>query len=108
MSHEYGSQAENLIVALLPSIGFDHFIVRDDVRVPFLQEFDQVNLRELGNGQYLLDAVGCVKEDLLKAGVRTENIYDSEICATCEAAQINSCRGGAGSMRNAALICIKD
>ena len=108
MSHEYGSQAENLIVALLPSIGFDHFAVRDDVRVPFLQEFDQVNIRELGDGQYLLDAVSCVKEDLAKAGVMAENIYDSEICATCEANQINSCRGGAGPMRNAALICIKD
>jgi len=108
MANEYGSRAEDLIVGLLPSIGFDHFKVRDDVREPFLAEFDHVNLRELGDGKYLLDVAGCVKEDLLKAGVKNENIYDSDICAACEADQINSCRGGAGSMRNAALICIKD
>ena len=108
LAHEYNSRPEDLIVALLPSIGFDHFVVRDDVRMPFLQEFDQVKLQELGDGQYLLDAVSCVKEDLLKSGVKTENIYESEICATCEADQINSCRGGAGPMRNAALICMKN
>ncbi len=108
MEREYESLPRDLIVALLPSIGMDHFVVRDDVRLPFLQEFENVPIKVINNGEYLLDAVSCVKEDLMKAGVLAQNVYDSDICATCEADQINSCRGGAGTMRNAALICIKD
>ena len=107
MKNEYGSNPADLLCALLPSIGADHFFVHDDVRTPFEGEFDNVKIQPLDDG-YLLDAVSCVKEDLLKSGVLLEHIIDSEICATCEADQINSCRGGAGKMRNAAMILIKE
>ncbi len=107
MKNEYETNPADLMCALLPSIGADHFLVHDDVRLPFENEFNVVNIQPLNDG-YLLDAVSCVKEDLLKSGVLPRNIIDSEICATCEADQINSCRGGAGKMRNAAVIFIKE
>ena len=108
MKREYGSSPDDLICALLPSIGMDHFVVHDDVRLPFLREFMEPKIQDLGNGEYLIDAVESVKEDLRNAGVRANNIYDSNTCAACEADQIHSCRGNAGAKRNAALICIKD
>lgn len=108
MQLEYGSNPHDLVCALLPSIGMDHFVVHDDVREPFMREFDAPKIKDLGNGEYLIDAAASVKEDLQKAGVVAENIYDSGICTTCEADQIHSCRGGAGKKRNAALIYIKN
>ena len=108
MKREYGSSPDDLICALLPSIGMDHFVVHDDVRLPFLREFMEPKIQDLGNGEYLIDAVESVKEDLRNAGVCANNIYDSNTCAACEADQIHSCRGNAGAKRNAALICIKD
>ena len=107
MNEEYGSESQDLICALLPAIGADHFFVRDDVRLPFEREFGDAHLQPKDDG-YLLDMVACVKDDLLAIGVPADNIKDSGICAVCESDQINSSRGGAGKMRNAAMIFMKE
>ena len=107
MREEYGSNPQDLICALLPAIGADHFFVRDDVRLPFEREFGDAHIQPQGDG-YLLDMVSCVQDDLLAAGVRADNIKDSGICTVCEMDQVNSSRGGANSMRNAAMIFIKE
>ena len=112
--NEYGSNPEDIICCIGPTIRKCHFEVDEDVKEIFFEEFkdlkniDKYILKQDNMRKYNIDAVGINKEILLGLGLKKENIIDSEICSVCHNDIIHSYRADKElSGRNIALICIK-
>ncbi len=109
MVMEYDSAPEDLIVALCPSIGADHFEVTEDVRAQFEAEYGTEHITQRDDKHYLIDAPACLVDSLVGIGVRPENIHLSGICTVCHSDLIHSYRANIEaekSRRNASIICI--
>ena len=109
MTVEYGSKPEDLIIVLCPSIGPDHFEVKEDVRAQFEAEFGASHIKSVDSEHYLIDAPACVVDSLTEIGVPRENIHLSGICTVCQNDVIHSYRANIESekqRRNASIICI--
>ncbi len=91
LKEEYNSNPQDIICAFCPSIRKHHFEVDFDVYEKFLTKNSNSQYYEKKGEKYLIDLVGLLKEDLIKMGIKNENIIDSDICSYCNE-EIHSCR----------------
>ena len=109
MQKEFGTNPEDIICVLCPSIGIDHFEVDKDVKDMFVEEFGERYMYDLGDKTFI-DAARHLTESLMEVGVRLQNVHDSGICTVCNKELIHSYRGIGRTepcYHNAALICLK-
>ena len=98
MKNEYGSNPEDIICCICPSIRKCHFKVHEDVKEPYYNEFK--DLKEIDDlivpvpneDRWAIDTVEINKILLKQAGLKEENIIDSGICSVCNSDQIHSFR----------------
>lgn len=98
MQQEFGSKPEDLICCIGPHIRKCHFEVEKDVRDLFYEQFKDLEniediIEEKENGKYHIDTAMINKQILIKAGLREENIIDSQICTVCKSDVCHSYRG---------------
>ncbi len=95
MKTEFGVNPENVICAICPSIRKCHFEVDKDVKELFSKEFKTIEkeIEYVSKGEkWYFDTVEINKIMLKKAGLKEENILDSNICSCCNCDQIHSYR----------------
>ncbi|MFN7928987.1 MAG: peptidoglycan editing factor PgeF [Blastocatellia bacterium] len=83
MQQAYDSRPEDLHVALGPAICAENFEVGPEVLAQFRSKFryaDDLISNEQPNGKGHIDLNHCNTRQLIDAGVRAENIYDSALC----------------------------
>lgn len=78
MCENFGTEPENVLCAIGPSIGRCCFEVGDEVAA----EFDEKYVDKKGSKPHI-DLQGCIADSLCRAGVRRENITVSGICTRC-------------------------
>ena len=125
MKAEYGSNPEDLICCLCPSILKCHFEVGEDVKDMFEKEF-QKEIDELSefesenkteqikeiitkrNNVWAIDTVALNKIMLRECGLKYENILDSGICTVCSKDIYHTYRGeGENYGLNTAIIALR-
>ena len=83
MQQAYGSRPEDLHAALGPAICAENFEVGPEVLEQFRSKFsyaDALISHEQPNGKGHIDLNRCNAQQLIDAGMRPENIYDSALC----------------------------
>lgn len=111
MAETYGTKPEELIAVIGPSIGPECFQVDLDVAEAFENAFgtdSHVVYEDIVQGKYLVDLWEANRLNLVKSGVREENIHISGLCTCCKPELFFSHRrdkGRTGSM--AALMTLK-
>ena len=89
MQEEYGCDPKDIICCIGPHLRKCHFEVDEDVKNLFEEEFkDLDNLSSIiqcdsKNKKYYIDTTTINKQILGKAGLREENVIDSNICTVC-------------------------
>jgi len=83
MHSRYGCKPENISVGIGPSIGVDHYEVRDDVTVQFREKYgkDAERVIQTRDGKSYLDLWTANEIQLHNAGV--EQIQVSGLCTAC-------------------------
>jgi len=81
MQSEFGSNPKNIIAGIAPSIGKCCYEVDWNVAQHF-KNIEKAYTKK--NNKYMLDLPHINKTQLLKAGVKNENIELSNICTACE------------------------
>ena len=101
MKERYESNPENILCFICPSIRKCHFEVQDDVKTECEETFKYTNkLEEIisvgeikdGIQKYFIDNILINKILLEEAGIKKENIFDSNICSVCHSDLIHSRR----------------
>ncbi|MBO5179557.1 MAG: peptidoglycan editing factor PgeF [Clostridia bacterium] len=101
MKEKYNSKPENILCFICPAIRKCHFEVRDDVKIECEKIFKHTNrieeiisIGEVKDGaqRYFIDNVLINKILLVEAGIKEENIYDSNICSVCNSDLVHSRR----------------
>lgn len=98
MKEKYGSNPENIICCICPSIRKCHFEVEKDVKEMFEKEFKTLyNINEIieekiPNQKWNIDTVKINKIILEQACLKPQNIIDSQICSVCNKDLIHSFR----------------
>jgi len=97
MKKKYGSNVENIICVLGPTIRKCHFEVEEDVYSLFENEFKYMvewkNIVEkYPAGKYKIDTILINKILLKEAGLKEENIIDSNLCTVCSRKVMHSYR----------------
>jgi YfiH family protein len=112
MTHEYGSQPEDLVAAIGPSIGACCYAVGEEVRTAFFSQFDYANELFLSdrkaNPSIYVDLWKANRRQLLAAGVEQSKITVIGECTACSRDQQGRRRyfshraehGAAGRMLN--------
>ena len=109
----YGSNIEDIIVVIGPTIRKCHFEVEEDVKNLFVDSFRTEEIVELGEvkegkQRYFIDAVKANIDMFKLLGIKEENIVDCGICTVCNKDIIHSYRAeGKLSGRNTSLIALK-
>lgn len=112
MQENYGSNPHNIICCIGPSIRSCHFEVEDDVKDLFLEAFDDESIIKIadvkdGKQKYYIDAVGAIKNMLIKCGLEQGNIIDCGICTVCNSDILHSYRvDRSESGRNGSIMCL--
>ena len=100
MVKEFGSEPEDIICCICPSIRKCHFQVDKDVKDLFEEEFKDLNItqntdimeKQRDKEKWNIDTVLINKMILEKAGLKEENIIDSSLCSVCNKNLIHSYR----------------
>ena len=96
MQRVYGSNPEDIICCMSPSIRRCHFEVDRDVKDIFEKEFASLNVNyideKIPNQKWNIDTVLINKIILQNAGLQGCNIIDSGICSVCDCDLIHSYR----------------
>ena len=98
MRDNYGSNPEDIICCICPSIRKCHFLVHKDVQEPFYNEFkdlkeiDEIIVPVPGEDRWSIDTVKINEVILRQAGMQQENIIDCGICSVCNSDLIHSFR----------------
>ncbi len=104
MRKEYGTQPEDLIVAIGPSICQGCYEVSEDVTLKFQESYDEKLWKSLfykkKNGKYQLDLWKANEINFLRAGVKSENIAVTNICTSCNSELLFSHRVTKGERGN--------
>lgn len=104
MKEAYGTQAEDLVVAIGPSICRECYEVSSDVAAQFEREFPETALQEIlfpkGGGKYQLDLWRANSHVFLEAGVPEERIHVTDICTCCNPDYLFSHRASQGRRGN--------
>lgn len=101
MQEKYTSQPSDLKIALGPSIRECCYQVGEEFRDHFPS---RVRDRE---GRLYADVVGANRDQLLKAGVRPENIFDSRLCTCCNKDYFSFRRDGEKAGRMISVMMLK-
>lgn len=82
MKDEFDSKISDCLVAIGPAISRDFYEVDNKLVNKFRNNFSNINdyLIYKGKNSYLLDLPGIVKMMFLKAGIKSENIIESNMC----------------------------
>lgn len=112
MQEEYGSNPEDIIVAIGPSICQDCYEVSEDVIMEFQNNFDKKYWNELyyqkENGKYQLNLWKANEIVLEEAGVLKEHIAVTNLCTCCNHEMLFSHRATQGKRGNlAAFLALK-
>lgn len=112
MEREYGTNPEDLIVAIGPSICQDCYEVSEDVIEEFQKAFPREQWAGLfyrkENGKYQLDLWEANRQIFLEAGVKPENISMPNLCTCCNPQLLFSHRASKGKRGNlAAFLALK-
>ena len=81
MKEEFGSEPEDILVAIGPSIGVCHFEVGDEVAKIFREKFGESVLEK--HEKYHVNMQKAIKMGLLQGGILPENIITANICTYC-------------------------
>lgn len=81
MIEQYGARSRDIICCIGPCIQSCCFEVQEDVGSIFKKI--NKNLVKLKNGKIFADIVECNKRNLVDAGIKSENIFTSDICTKC-------------------------
>lgn len=113
MCREFGSNKEDIICAIGPSICRDCYEVSGDVRLEFERKFCSEDMKKIftakENDKYLLDLWKANEIILIEAGISKENIENRRICTCCNKDILFSHRGSGGKRGNlAAFMVIND
>ena len=81
MVDQYGSNSNDIICCIGPCIQSCCFEVQEDVGAIF--EKINKDLVKLKNGKIFADIVECNKRNLIAAGIKSENIFTSDLCTKC-------------------------
>ncbi len=103
MGDAFGTNPEDLLCAIGPSICQACYEVGEDVAEQFYREFPQVEgllLEESGAGKYRLDLREANRQVLCAAGVRPECIQTTDICTCCNPHNLFSHRCTKGKRGN--------
>lgn len=101
MKEKYYCNSEDILCFICPAIRKCHFEVQDDVKNMCEEKFKYTNrLDEIisigevkeGTQRYFIDNTLINKILLMEAGIKEENIYDSNICSVCNKELIHSRR----------------
>lgn len=113
MMHEhYGTNPEDVVAAIGPSICMDCYEVSDDVINEFRKIFGVDNLKDIcykkDNNKYQLDLWKANEIILRDAGIRKEKLSISNICTCCNSELLFSHRASKGQRGNlAAFLSLK-
>lgn len=112
MEREYGTNPEDLIVAIGPSICQDCYEVSEDVIEEFQKAFPREQWDGLfyrkENGKYQLDLWEANRQIFLEARVKPENISIPNLCTCCNPQLLFSHRASKGKRGNlAAFLALK-
>ncbi len=104
MGENYGSQPENIIACIGPSICQGCYEVSEDVAEEFRKAFESTEnmLFPKENGKYRLDLWEACRMGLLEAGLKAENIHVTDICTCCNKDLLFSHRATEGKRGNLA------
>lgn len=83
MVKEYGSNLSNIVVAIGPSIGACCYEIGEDVEKLFNETFDNPEIIIDKNEKIYLDLWKVNYINLLDAGIKEGNIYQSNFCTAC-------------------------
>lgn len=113
MTKEYGTNSEDVIAVIGPSICFDCYEVSEDVAQAFQVNFSREQVAQFlfdkGNGKYQLDLWQVNKCILKEANIKEENIIISELCTCCNSSLFFSHRASNGKRGNlAAFLCMTE
>ena len=103
MTKEFGTNPDDLVCAIGPSICQDCYEVSADVAEQFQKEFpgkEAEILREKANGKYQLDLWRANQIILMEAGVRAEKIAVTNLCTCCNPNRLFSHRASQGKRGN--------
>lgn len=112
MHEEFGTEPEDVLCAIGPSICREHYEVSDEVADCFRKEFPahvQEILEDKHNGHAQLNLWEACRITLLEAGVLPRNIFVTDICTCCNPELLFSHRASRGRRGNfGGFIMIKD
>ncbi len=86
MQTEFGSQLEDILIAIGPSIGPCCFETHEDVPNAMRASFGNSissHITPLENGKYQVDISSIISHSLVSMGVPKNNITQSHLCTTC-------------------------
>ncbi|GAB6188837.1 peptidoglycan editing factor PgeF [Marinitoga arctica] len=81
IAETFGSNPEDLLIALGPSIGSESFEVKEDVKILFENKFrfsDKI-IKRKNEEKYLIDIPTTIKYTLMEIGVKEKNIFISNV-----------------------------
>ena len=100
MQEEYGTDANDVIAAIGPSICQDCYEVSEDVIDQFKEAFDSTYWNDLfyqkENKKYQLNLWKANEIILLEVGVKRENIAVTNVCTSCNSGMLYSHRASKG------------
>ena len=112
MHMEYGCNPSDIICCIGPSIHKCSFVVEEDVKELYENNFKSKDIIEKGpvvDGvqKYYIDSVLANKELLIDCGLKDENIIDSGICTVCNEDKFHSYRAHKNDAgRNLSIMCL--
>ena len=77
MQKQFGTNPQDLLVAFGPAIRSCSFEVEEDFKKIFPKDIQE------RDGKLYMDLAGANKKQILRAGVKIENIFDYRICTVC-------------------------
>jgi hypothetical protein len=106
MAKEYGSNSEDIVCAVGPSICQSCYEVSEDVALRFLEVFGNEHGDKLlyakDNGKYQLNLHKACEITLLEAGIKEEHIDVTDLCTCCNPEFFFSHRASHGMRGNLA------
>lgn len=116
MSREYGTNPDDLICAIGPSICQGCYEISYDVAARFMDEFpdniDEILYEKapvLGERKFQLNLWRACEVVLMDAGVKPDNIHTTDICTCCNPELLFSHRASHGKRGNlGAFLCINN
>lgn len=110
MAEEYHGSPEDMVASIGPTLAAERYTVDQNVWDRFAASFSSEEMSRLfakqNDGRYLLDAVGALKLQLMKAGLKEENIEVSAISTGSAQGQFPSAReaGGVANVDSSAYL----